>query len=225
MRTSKLIAIFLAVFALTAMAAPPAKTTTQSKTTTTAKTTTPAKTTTQATTQEAKKPASIDNWISGEVGLFAIGARYERMLSSEFSIGVEAYWHSLIFIWNDGGIIASGRYYVSPIFFGELGIGYNYHTGIGEYEYKSANLFGYGGGTYKTTDWISTSGFVISPGLGWKVDAGDPGEFFVQPGIKLPITIGTQRPVAFDIIGLNTYEEKVGVSIGLVIYCGLGYAF
>jgi len=207
MKTLKLIAIFLAIFALTATAA-------QTKTS--------AKTTTQ--TAGAKKTSTIDNWISGEVGLFAIGARYERMMSSEFSIGTEAYWHSLIGILNDWGIIAFGRYYVSPIFFGELGVGYNYHTSIGEYEYKNIAL--YGGGTYKATDWISTSGFVISPGLGWKVDVGDPGEFFVQPGIKLPITIGTQRPVAFDMVGWNTsYEEKVGISMGLVIYCGLGYAF
>jgi hypothetical protein len=211
MKTPKLIAIFLAIFAVTAFAAAQQKSTTKPP---------PKPAAGKSTTQSKKAAPQIDNWISGELGLFGIGLRYERMMGPEFSIGAETYWNSTFFVWNDGGIIVFGRYYLGQFLFAEGGVGYNYHTGIGDYEWKS------GGQTYTLNNqWISTSGFVISPGLGWKIDSGEPGGFFVQPGIKIPVTIGTKKPVVLDIIGWSDDNSQFGVSFGVILYCGLGYAF
>jgi len=139
------------------------------------------------------------------------------MLNSNMSIGANLYVSNLFIIWTDWGIIACGRYYPGgDKFFAELGLGYSYHSGIGDFTVT------YGGTTYKGNDWIGTTGFGIVPGLGWKIDVGEPGGFFVQPGIKLPITLGKQKPI---ISGLNQYDGEFGVGIGLVLYCGFGYAF
>jgi len=197
MKIHKIIAIFIAVFAITAFAKQNAK---------------------QKPANEEETNSFIENWVSGEISIFGLGVRYERMLEPSFSVGAEAYFNSLFFLWNDWGFIGFVRYYpAKPLFFLELGAGYNYHTGFGKYKYKDTD------GTEETlSDWIETSGFVISPGMGFKIDMRKPGGFFVQPGVKLPITLGTQEPV---IAGWNNRNSKFGSSIGFIIYCGLGYGF
>jgi len=207
MKASKLIAIFLAVFVLTVHAA----------------TTKPAAGKKPAASQGKKTAAQIDNYVSGEVSVFGIGARYERMLTPSFSVGGEAYWNTLIW-YNDWGIIASGRFYPVEIFFVELGLGYNYHTGDADWEYDEFSFFG-GSRKVKGSLWTSTSGFAISPGVGVRIDPGSPGGFFVSPGIKLPITIGTQEPVVNSLFGIKNDQSRFGATVGFVIYCGFGGAF
>jgi len=194
MKIYKLIAVFMTVFAVTAFAKQ------------------------KPAVSEDETSSFIENWVSGEISIFGVGVRYEWMLEPSFSVGAEAYLNSLFFLWNDWGVIGFIRSYPSsPSFFLELGAGYNYHTGFGKYKYKDTD------GSNKTlSDWIETSGFVISPGMGFKIDMRKPGGFFVQPGIKLPITLGTQEPV---VSGWNDRDSKFGVSVGFIIYCGLGYAF
>ncbi|MDR2477728.1 MAG: hypothetical protein LBD48_00290 [Treponema sp.] len=78
-----------------------------------------------------EKTANVrNNWISGELSLIGAGLRYEYMLNENVSLGVNAYWTSLFFLWNDLGINAVGRFYPwGKTFFAEIGLGFGMHTG------------------------------------------------------------------------------------------------
>jgi len=155
----------------------------------------------------------IKNWISGEVSLFGSGVRYERMLNNKFSIGGTAFWNSLI-LWNSWGVSAAARFYpmTKNVFFAELDLGYGTVTGTEEGTITDK----YGSYSYS---WLyATSGFMVTPGVGWKIDFGDPGGFFICPMITLPIVLGNKT---YDIGG--TSEFKVGVHFKAAF--GLGYAF
>jgi hypothetical protein len=147
---------------------------------------------------QEKAANAKSNWISGELSLIGIGARYERMLSSQLSVGVNAYWSSLFFFWNELEAGAFARFYPwGKNFFVGAGAGFHIHTAItGDLEAESI------------------SGVAITPELGWKIDTGKTGGFFIQPGIRLPITLGT-----------NDVKEEFGVGFGFVPYFSMGLAF
>ena len=157
--------------------------------------------------------SSAKNWISGEVSLMGVGVRYEYMLNPGLSIGVNAYWNTLFWFWNEVGVDISARWYPNvswggPFFVG-LALGYHIHTGT--YEYTGTY-----GGTY---EWFgSVTGGAITPELGWKVDVGDAAKFYLQPGIKFPITLGV-----LEAYGASDSGFRLG--FGIVIYLGMGYAF
>ena len=152
------------------------------------------------------------NWISGEVSILGAGARYEFMLSPGFSIGANVYWNTLFWFWNEVAIDASFRWYPNvswggPFFIG-LGLGFHIHTGT--YKYS---------GDYGDYEWFGkVTGGAITPELGWKIDVGDAAKFYLQPGVKFPITLG-----ALEAWGAYDKEFRLGFSI--VPYLGLGYAF
>jgi len=170
----------------------------------------------------------VKNWISGEVSIFGGGIRYEYMLNDKFSVGVNGYAQTLI-VWNDLGINAVARFYPFEIFFAELGLGFGYHSGVGDITIngpKGSGMF-YGKDSYTyTNEWIGIKGFSIVPGLGFKIDFDSPGGFFVQPGVKVPIIIGKKKPI-MDWYGdyEKYYTSEVGVGVGFIVYCGLGYAW
>jgi hypothetical protein len=161
-----------------------------------------------------EKSANVkNNWISGELGIFGFGARYEYMLSPNLSIGANVYFNTLIIL-NDFGVTANLRYYPwGKTFYAELGLGYGYHMGF-ETIGKDENVT-------DIVDWLQTTGILITPGLGWKIDVGKPGGFYLYPGIKVPIVLGNQAPV----ISFADYEEKFGIGVGFLAYFGMGYAF
>jgi len=160
------------------------------------------------------RPANIrSNWLSGELSLLGAGLRYERMLSQKWSVGINAYWNSLFWFWNELEAGLSFRFYpCGRTFFTGLGLGFHIHSGTYEYEYS--------GGTYT---WFGTvTGGAVAPEIGWKIDVGKEGGFFIQPGIKVPVTFGVLNDTIFS--GGHTGKEfKVGA--GVVVYCGLGGAF
>jgi len=157
---------------------------------------------------EGKTANVKNNWISGEISILGAGARYERMLNSKLSIGANVYWSSLI-IWNELGIDASLRFYPwGKTFFVGAGLGFHIHTGFATESYE--------GSTYT---WFSaTSGVAFTPEAGWKIDVGREGGFFLQPGIKMPITFGVRESYFVD-------EYKFNVGFGVVAYLGMGFAF
>ncbi|MDR2701462.1 MAG: hypothetical protein LBB72_03415 [Spirochaetaceae bacterium] len=165
-------------------------------------------------------PAAAKNWISGEVGLLGAGSRYERMLSSNLSIGANVYWNSLFFFWNEFAVDGSFRFY--PVqaswggFFVGGALGFHIHTGTYQYEYDSIWV---SGGRATGTWFGSVFGVAITPEVGWKIDVGAKNKFFLSPGLKLPVTFGMLRPY----LGLSKKEFKVG--FGVVPYFGMGYAF
>jgi hypothetical protein len=140
---------------------------------------------------------SVQNWISGEISLIGFGARYERTLTPNISLGANAYWSSFLLFWNEAEAGAFARFYpAARVFFLELGLGFHAHTAVG---FDSAELI---------------SGTAISPGLGWRIDPGKWGRFFMTTGLRFPVTFGYDAAV-----------EESGYGIGVVPYFALGGAF
>ena len=163
----------------------------------------------------------IKNWVSGEVSILGGGVRYEYMLFPNLSLTANAYINTLI-VWNDWGFTAGARYYpFSQGFigglFGELALGFGYHSGVGKLSYTDSDDF-----DWEYNDWVKTLGFVISPGVGLKIDVGPPGGFYIQPGLKVPIVLGSKKPV---VDWFSDYKAKFGVGVGFLLYVGFGYAF
>jgi len=183
----------------------------------------------------------VKNFLSGEVSFFGAGARYEYMLNDKMSIGPNVYWSTLFFS-ADFEVGGSFRFYpwgknILGLFFG-AGLGFHINWGWGNfpYTYDNYDRYGYYGYYGSRTHRIvsgsdpygMTIGAAISPEVGLKIDFGKPGGFFIQPGIKVPITFGAGIPLiggAFG--GVYDYEVKGSfhVGFGIVPYCGLGFAF
>jgi len=150
-----------------------------------------------------KSANAVNNWLSGEIGLLGIGVRYERMRGEKFSLSGNAYYNfSYFFPMVDTGVDIALRYYpFGKIFFIGTGLGYHIH-----------NSYNY---------WFGpTKGVAITPEIGWKIDAGKAGGFFIQPGVKVPITLGKHEIWWYD-----EYESKFSVTFGLVPYFGMGVSF
>jgi len=201
--------------------------------------------------QEKSKPTSNvrNNWFSGEVSggynlqhgedfALSIGARYERMLSPYVSLGVNyfqvipiplgfnAYQDAEDSIKFDKGSVfgidASIRFYpMGRKFFFGIALGYYDNGNILEYEVT------YQGTKDHTIEKYVIShgtGFAITPELGWKIDVGKEGGFFVEPGF-----LGT------FVIGSKTYgqssdskwwdEDNSFMNGYLRLYLGAGWAF
>jgi hypothetical protein len=168
-------------------------------------------------TTSAAQEKEIKNWISGEVSILGAGARYERMLNDKMSIGANVYWTTLIFF-ADFEMGASFRYYVwKQLLFVGGGLGFHMHRGTYNYEYEY-------NGTKYTGDWFGeATGVALTPEVGFRIDVGNTGGFFLQPGLKIPITFGT---VKFLLEGNQTLVgSRFRVGVGVVPYFGLGYAF
>ena len=149
--------------------------------------------------QEQGQSSNVrNNWLSAELSLLGGGARYERMLGPNFSIGANIYFNTLFLFWNELEFGLFGRFYPwGKTFFAEIGLGYHVHTSL-----------------FVTDVATAIEGGSFTPAVGWKIDVGNPGGFFIQPGIRLPITFG-----------LNQVTEEFGVGVGIVLYIGLGGAF
>ena len=141
--------------------------------------------------QEERLANVRNNWISGTAGLFGAGASFERMINPHFSIEVHAYANLFVpLILINLGVGGGIRYYPQGrIFFVGLGFGYQAYATIG----------------------VGGHGFGITPEIGWKIDVGEEGRFFIQPGIRLPFTFDMSLPFR--------------VAPVFVPYVGLGFAF
>jgi hypothetical protein len=164
----------------------------------------------QEKTADAKK-----FWFSGETSFLGAGARGEYMLMPKLSAGLNAYWTSWFFLFNNIGINVVGRFYPwGKTFYAGLGFGLGVHSGI---EPISKD-----GQTVPGTAWfIARIGFDVVPELGWKIDVGNPGGFFLNPLVQLPLTFGNQK-------WANTgedHEGDFGFSVGFRASLGLGWAF
>jgi len=176
---------------------------------------------------QAKKPAAksrlIHNWISGEAGLIEAGVRYEYMLNKNFGVGVTAFWNSLFFLWNSYGIQATGRFFPwGGVFYGELGLGYGTITGTEDVSYTDYDWYGR---PYSSSGswWYSASGLMVTPGVGWKIDPGAPGGFFINPMLGVPVIIGKRNYTGW--LGSGNPNSGIKVGFNVKIACGFGYAF
>ena len=154
--------------------------------------------------QPVKKADTTNNWFSGEfLFLFGVGARYERMLSPMFSLGANFSYHWFLFM-SEIGIRAFFRYYPwrKAFFLGAASGFSSWSTSLGP------GTSGYG------------LGMEVTPEIGWKIDVGKAGGFFISPGIKWPLFFGYRIDVGFK----KTTFRLLKARLPLLIF-GLGYAF
>ncbi|MDR0312892.1 MAG: hypothetical protein LBI14_04785 [Treponema sp.] len=154
-----------------------------------------------------------NNWISLEMAVFGFGARYERMLSYRASLGVSVYGWPINFfpISSYFEINAFIRVYpTGKTFFLGLGLGYYRYFNLWDrYNYYD---FVYNTElTYTTYIAHGLNGFVITPEIGWKIDVGQAGGFYLMPSFSIPIVI-------------SKYQLPSG-SGWRFFYLGIGLAF
>jgi len=173
---------------------------------------------------EPKVANARNNWLSTGLTGFGVGFgfRYERMLNTQFALGADTYFNILGLMLDEGivgfefGADVTARFYPwGKIFYIGSGLGFHgcrenqYFDKDGNkideesyYKLKSKNEAG------ESRDFIS--GFTITPELGFKIDWGNAGGFFMDIGVKVPLII----------------SEDQGLRIGFAAYIGLlGLAF
>jgi TolB-like protein len=193
-----------------------------------------------------------NNWFSGEVSggynlrhgedfALSVGARYERMLNPYVSLGVDFY--NIISIplgfnrreenentisfdkGSNFGVDASIRFYPTggKFFFG-IELGY-YDNGNRLEEYRSRYEYSPGVGYIYDIDSfciLHGTGFAITAELGWKIDVGKEGGFFVEPGFLGTFIIGNETVVQGDSKWVDSGTFMSGYWRG---YLGIGWAF
>ena len=152
----------------------------------------------------AEEPPGPLHWLSAEVSLIGNGFRYERQLSSRLSVGGTAFYHIFFLIWTSMGITASVRFYPwAGAFYAEVGLGCGVVFGT---DYGPAG-----------SEVYSAYGVMITPALGWRVDLGKPGGFYINPLVALPVVLGDKE---------RWYGETgFGVGVNCRPAFGIGYAF
>jgi len=136
----------------------------------------------------SKSANSRNNWMSFNYALLGLGARYERMLGPKVSLGANVFvgMDFLEEVYLDGN--AFFRFYPkSKSFF--LGAGFGYYWNF-DHNYEN--------------------GFTIIPEIGWKIDVGKVGGFYIMPCISVPLNFGYTE--------ISIFPYRVG-------YFGLGFAF
>jgi hypothetical protein len=147
----------------------------------------------------------VKNWISGEISILGVGARYEYMLNEKFSVGVTSFWNTLIF-WNAWGVSAAARYYpFAGAFYLEGDLGYGTVGGIEEGTDSSGSPYSW---------FYFTKGVMVTPGIGWKIDIGAPGGFFINPMVTFPIVFGKK---VYDIGGTSDFKVGIHPRIGFAL--------
>ena len=166
------------------------------------------------------------HWLSGGGFLSppydgGFSANYEYMLSPNFSIGANL---NVGLIYGSGSSISAiGRYYPwGKTFFIGLGLGVglvgSLYPNI-EHTYYDT----YSGKIITEHTLSSVFGFLFTPSVGWKIDIGAPGGFFLQPGIRMPIGFGNKHPLYY--YEDDVYKKEFGVNVSIGIFFTIGGAF
>ena len=152
------------------------------------------------------------NSVALSAGIIGGELSYERIFSPHFSVLANVSYTFLIFM-DEFTLSAKGRWYpFGKTFFLDLGLGFSYGKGAVGFiadAVLSVVTFGY---------WLSikdfdndnfrTPGFLVQPGLGWKIDIGKP------DGFILPISMGLNLKFGQDMADFLPY-----------LRIGLGYSF
>jgi hypothetical protein len=169
--------------------------------------------------------SGVKNYISGEISFFGGGARYERMLSPKMSIGANVYYNTWIFWDRDFGVDGVFRFYPMGGN-GSIAQGLYFGGAIGFHMAWSWGSYGWVGSLLDDDySWGSIIGGAITPDVGWKIDFGDPGGFFISPGVKIPVTLGARKSYYWYDLWDNGNKYKFDWNIDVIVYVGLGFAF
>ena len=186
-----------------------------------------------------------NNWLSVGVTIAGGGIKYERMLHKNWSLGGDFYFQ-YITVFGDffqiGGGITTRLYPFGKAFYIGLGLGVDSFTNSEDQyyingekvtwnEYQDTKLY-----SYVTKEEVLISyyyfGISIVPELGWRVDFGNTGGFYMDFGVKLPLVIGWRNENK-DIRKKDYYSEDISYTYnsyndfwyGFVPYIGFGIAF
>jgi uncharacterized protein YbjQ (UPF0145 family) len=146
-----------------------------------------------------------NNWLSAEINLLGVGARYERMLNSGMSIGANIYYQAENFMLsNELGIDLTARFYLGRIFYIGAGLGFHSFSTMREYWHEWDDGWDIQGEW--RDEWEFYTGFAITPDIGVKINLGNSG-LYMEPGVKIPIILS-------EILAL-----------GIIPYVGIGWSF
>jgi len=152
------------------------------------------------------------NSIAVSAGVIGAELSYERILTPHFSLLADTSYTTLFFM-DEFTVSGKGRWYpFGKAFFFDLGLGYSYGKGVVGFMgdmLLTVITFGYWLSVKDfENDELRSGGFLIQPGLGWKLDIGKP------DGFVLPISAGMNIKFSSDMPDLMPY-----------LRIGLGYSF
>ena len=157
----------------------------------------------------AQEKERTNSTISLSFGLIGAELSYEYMFNRFLSVMLDASATTMIFV-DEFTFSGKGRLYpFGRAFYLELGLGYVYGRGV--FNMMGHMLLGVMtlGLYYILIDDLEddhrTGGFLIQPGLGWKIDIGKPGGFVLPIGMGVDIKVNKQLPdfMPFLRIGLG----------------------
>jgi hypothetical protein len=182
--------------------------------------------------QSSSEQSFAKNFISGEINIVGGGVMYERMLNQKMSLGVNLYY-STLFIINDVGLDIQLRFYpgiMNKTFY--VGASLGPHIHIGDFRDEYDKFMGYSGWFASSSDYEFMNGMILgvafTPEAGWKFNFGKTVGFFMQTGIRLPITFGTPHWEKNNGTVSNPdreYDDSIYTGFGFVAYFGAGVMF
>jgi hypothetical protein len=114
-----------------------------------------------------------NNWLSFKLEAVGLGLRYERMLGPKTSLGLDLNFLPVY--------IVAPPYFDTNAFFHVYPWGKTFFLGAG---------LGYG----TIADYYN--GFTVTPEIGWKIDVGKVGGFYLTPGFTFPVVFSAYGPRA-----------------------------
>jgi hypothetical protein len=170
-----------------------------------------------------EKTANVErSWLSLEPSVVGSGWRYEFMINEKLSLGLNCYATFSGLLFNDGdfndgdmnfGANVVGRFYPwGKTFYAGLGSGWGYHDGREDF-IKDGNTF--------SNKFVTRTGYDIVPELGWKIDVGKPGGFFLNPLVQVQLTLGTPKITT----SIGDIEGDFGMNVGFRAAFGIGGSF
>jgi len=143
------------------------------------------------------------HYVAAELSLLGLGVRYEFQLNPHFSLGARAYVAGGFFS-TSYSIYATASFYPwAGNFFVGANAGFRLRQFFPDTQFET-----------------NFGGFVFAPEIGWRIDAGTPGGFYVQPGIRIPLHFIGQQDISPD--NPDTVESFIP---GFTLYIGFGWMF
>ena len=150
------------------------------------------------------------NSVLVQFGIIGAELSYERILSPHFSLLADVSYTTLGIV-DELTASGKGRWYpFGGAFYLEMGVGYAYGRSFSNFignMFLGMVTFGWWFTQLDEDDFARTGGFLLQPGMGWKIDIGKP------DGFVLPISLGL--------------DIKTGAPPDILPYLriGVGYSF
>ena len=143
----------------------------------------------------AQEQRRAKNSIAVSFGILGAELSYERMFNRYFSVLADTSYTTLILI-DEFTLSGKGRVYpFGGAFYLEMGLGFSYGRGVTDFMTNmllGVLTFGYYFTTLDDDDFLRRrAGFLLQPGLGWKIDIGKPDGFVLPINMGMDIRVGS----------------------------------